>query len=158
VGEGPDQYRDGRSHPFYAGLGAEVIDFAKAKFEQEQGLSKEDPEPLSFEALYLWELFEDLYDPSGGGFGPTLLSYGEIYAYAALMDRRLQQWEVVTLRQVSRWYLSAYSRKHDRQTNKHPNLTNLVSMKDSEGLKSIFRRAGQDKPKRPTVSTPKKRN
>jgi hypothetical protein len=99
---------------------------------------------------YLWEIFLDLHNPAGNGFGPTRISYQEIEAYGRLTGRRLGRWETALIIDLSEGYLiyRAESQKGG------PNF-NAVGMDDAQSLRSLIMGPRAKPPVPPPATGPK---
>lgn len=119
-----------RPGPFYQGLSEALKDHAKAVFKlnQQQPDGKTlrdhleaaerstgrrpadlDVPPLPPACADVWQLFLQLRQRSGGGFGPQPLDEPRLLAWCQLHGQRLTSWEVETIFGLDNVWLQAES-------------------------------------------------
>jgi hypothetical protein len=100
---------------------------------------------LPRDVSHIWEAFVELFNPEGVGNGPFRIHFAEIEAYARLTRKTLSPGEAIMIRDLSEVYV-----KHYAATKGKPQMTNVTSMSDVEGIKRKFLSAGSDRPKTKT--------
>lgn len=98
---------------------------------------------------YLWDIFTDLFNPSGYGNGPVKISYQEIDAFSKVSGTPLHLWEAKVVRDLSEAYIKWWVAKQNTPKNFKP-----VEMTDTEGLKALFSNVGTKKPKKEKKMAP----
>lgn len=100
-------------------LGNSLQQVSDVTGESIRSLAKHENDcPVELE--YLWEIFMELNQTRGAGFGPSAIQYQEIAAWRDLMSVPIMPWEVHTIRKLDHIFLEACdarsrSTKHNNQ-------------------------------------------
>jgi len=107
---------------------------------------------LPDEIEHVWTWFTQIFNPGGVGMGPHKLPFAEIGWFARMTHAIIEPWEVLALRELSQAFVIVSSEK---QRDVPSNATNLTTMQDNTGLRSLFMSQGSRKPAKTKRGPPK---
>jgi hypothetical protein len=124
-------------------------------FRQELGEKDVDIPPLPYPLAHVWLWFRLVFNPGGVGFGPFRIPFAEIEAFARSQNLIILPDEALLMRDLSGKFIEVWGDKQTAKLNQQntaptpgkPGLKNLVSMRDSQGIKSLFMGLGAKPPK-----------
>lgn len=93
----------------------------------------------------IFETYMEIHDGFDYGFGPQMISFAEIQAYAQVSGIRIGLGVANLFREMSRIYMQIWAKRPQKQT-----VPTFKSAGGVEGLKSIFtKRAAANPPPKP---------